>query len=250
MPLSYAQTGVYFECLKNPTSTIYNIPYLLTYPAGTDADRLAKCVKQVVGQHPELSVHFTTEGDTIVQTTEGSVPVEIPFSVMKKEELDEYKNEFVRPFNLQKAPLYRFEIVKTDDTVHLLMDIHHLVFDGGSADLLIRQIGCALEGKPVEKETYTYLDFVCDQQKAEESEAFKVAQQFFAEKLQTCEGASEIPADLPNTDNQDSSARPSAPPTTKRPQPSAASRKSRLPICSSLPQVMWYRATLTTARSI
>lgn len=202
MPLSYAQTGVYFECLKNPTSTIYNIPYLLTYPAGTDADRLAKCVKQVVGQHPELSVHFTTEGDTIVQTTEGSVPVEVPFSVMKKEELDEYKNEFVRPFNLQKAPLYRFEIVKTDDTVHLLMDIHHLVFDGGSADLLIRQIGTALEGKPVEKETYTYLDFVCDQQKAEESEAFKAAQQFFAEKLQTCEGASEIPADLPNTDNQ------------------------------------------------
>ena len=202
VPLSYAQAGVYFECLKNPTSTIYNIPYLLTYPAGTDADRLAECVKQVVGQHPELSVHFTTEGDTIVQTTEGSVPVEVPFSVMKKEELDEYKNEFVRPFNLQKAPLYRFEIVKTDDTVHLLMDIHHLVFDGGSADLLIRQIGTALEGKPVEKETYTYLDFVCDQQKAEESEAFKAAQQFFAEKLQTCEGASEIPADLPNTDNQ------------------------------------------------
>ena len=202
VPLSYAQTGVYFECLKNPTSTIYNIPYLLTYPAGTDADRLAECVKQVVGQHPELSVHFTTEGDTIVQTTEGSVPVEVPFSVMKKEELDEYKNEFVRPFNLQKAPLYRFEIVKTDDTVHLLMDIHHLVFDGGSADLLIRQIGTALEGKPVEKETYTYLDFVCDQQKAEESEAFKAAQQFFAEKLQTSEGASEIPADLPNTDNQ------------------------------------------------
>ena len=202
VPLSYAQTGVYFECLKNPTSTIYNIPYLLTYPAGTDADRLAECVKQVVGQHPELSVHFTTEGDTIVQTTEGSVPVEIPFSMMKKEELDEYKNEFVRPFNLQKAPLYRFEIVKTNDTVHLLMDIHHLVFDGGSADLLIRQIGTALEGKPVEKETYTYLDFVCDQQKAEESEAFKAAQQFFAEKLQTCEGASEIPADLPNTDNQ------------------------------------------------
>ncbi|MBQ4175619.1 MAG: non-ribosomal peptide synthetase, partial [Prevotella sp.] len=41
VPLSYAQTGVYFDCLKNPTSTIYNIPYLLTYPAGTDASQLA-----------------------------------------------------------------------------------------------------------------------------------------------------------------------------------------------------------------
>ena len=202
VPLSYAQAGVYFECMKNPTSTIYNIPYLLTYPADTNADKLAECIKKVVGQHPELSVHFTTQGDTIVQTTEDSVPVEVPFSVMKKEELDAYKNEFVRPFNLQKAPLYRFEIVKTDDNVHLLMDIHHLVFDGGSADLLIRQLNAALEGKATDDESYTYLEFVTDQQKAEETEAFSSAQKFFAEKLQTCEGASEIPADLPKTDQQ------------------------------------------------
>ncbi|MBO4891416.1 MAG: amino acid adenylation domain-containing protein [Prevotella sp.] len=202
VPLSYAQTGVYFECLKNPTSTIYNIPYLLSYPAGVEAVKLADVVKQVVEAHPELSIHFTTEGDAIVQTLADSVPVEVPIAEMSDEALATYKNEFVRPFNLQKAPLYRFEVVKTGSGVHLLMDVHHLIFDGGSADLLIRQIGAALEGRAIEKETYTYLHFVSDQQKAEESDAFKAAQQFFAEKLQTCEGASEIPADLPKTDRQ------------------------------------------------
>ena len=201
-PLSYAQTGVYFECLKNPTSTIYNIPYLLSYPAGIEAGKLAEVVKQVVEAHPELSVHFATEGDTIVQTLADSMPVEVPITEMSDEALTAYKNEFVRPFNLNKAPLYRFEVVKTESGVHLLLDVHHLVFDGGSADLLIRQIGSALDGSPVEKESYTYLDFVSDQQKAEESDTFKAAQQFFAEKLQTCEGASEIPADLPKTDQQ------------------------------------------------
>ena len=201
-PLSYAQTGVYFECLKNPTSTVYNIPYLLSYPAGIEAGKLADIVKQVVEAHPELSIHFTTEGDAIVQTLADSLPVEVPITEMSDEALAAYKNEFVRPFNLQKAPLYRFEVVKTESGVHLLMDVHHLVFDGGSADLLIRQIGSALEGAAVEKENYTYLDFVSDQQKAEDSDTFKSAQQFFAEKLQTCEGASEIPADLPKTDQQ------------------------------------------------
>ena len=202
VPLSYAQTGVYFECLKNPTSTIYNIPYLLSYPAGIEAGKLADTVKQVVEAHPELSIHFATEGDTIVQTLADRLPVEVPITEMSDEALTAYKNEFVRPFNLNKAPLYRFEVVKTGSGVHLLLDVHHLVFDGGSADLLIRQIGSALEGSAVEKETYTYLDFVSDQQKAEESDTFKAAQQFFAEKLQTCEGASEIPADLPKTDQQ------------------------------------------------
>ena len=201
-PLSYAQTGVYFECLKNPTSTVYNIPYLLSYPAGIEAGKLADIVKQIVEAHPELSIHFTTEGDAIVQTLADSLPVEVPITEMSDEALAAYKNEFVRPFNLQKAPLYRFEVVKTESGVHLLMDVHHLVFDGGSADLLIRQIGSALEGAAVEKENYTYLDFVSDQQKAEDSDTFKSAQQFFAEKLQTCEGASEIPADLPKTDQQ------------------------------------------------
>ena len=201
-PLSYAQTGVYFDCLKNPASTIYNIPYLLSYPEGTDANVLADVVKRVIESHPELSVHFTTEGDTIIQTTDDSVPVEVGITEMSEEELAKYKNEFVRPFNLQKPPLYRVEVVKTPAGVYLLMDLHHLVFDGGSADLLIRQINAAVEGKEVEKEAYNYLEFVLDQQAAEETDAFKESQRFFAEKLQTCEGASEIPADLPKSDEQ------------------------------------------------
>ncbi len=201
-PLSYAQTGVYFDCLKNPASTIYNIPYLLSYPEGIEANRLADAVKRVVEAHPELNVHFTTEGDSIIQTTVDSVPVEVDITEMTEEELAKYKNEFVRPFNLQKPPLYRAEVVKTPAGVNLLLDVHHLIFDGGSADLLIRQINALLEGNTIEKESYNYLDFVADQQAAEESETFKASQQFFAEKLQTCEGASEIPADLPKTDEQ------------------------------------------------
>ena len=199
-PLSYAQTGVYFDCLKNPTSTIYNIPYLLSYPAGTEPARLAEAVKKVADCHPELSIHFTTEGENIVQTTEGSVPVEVPVTKKTAAELADYKTAFVRPFNLQKAPLYRFEVVETETGVCLLMDLHHLIFDGGSADLFIRQINDALEGKDIERERYTYLDFIADQKAAEDSEAFKDAQQFFTGRLQACEGASELPADLPKTD--------------------------------------------------
>ena len=202
VPLSYAQTGVYYDCLKNPTSTIYNIPHLLTYPAGVAAAELAQAVKRVFETHPVLNVHFTTQGDTIVQTTEGAVPVEVPITRMTDEELNAYKNEFVQPFNLQKPPLYRCQVVETPQGVHLLLDVHHLLFDGGSADLLIRQISAALEGGAVENESYNYMDFVADQQEAEQSEEFAQAQKFFAERLQTCEGASEIPADLPKTDNQ------------------------------------------------
>ena len=206
VPLSYAQTGVYFDCIKNPTSTLYNIPYLLHFPQGTDVGRLADAVEKVVMSHPGLSVHFATQDNSIVQTTDDCVTISFRdgaggiISEMTDGQLASYKNDFVRPFNLQKAPLYRFEIVKTESGVHLLMDIHHLVFDGGSADLFIRQICSALEGHGIEKESYTYLDFVADQQSARETGEFLQARQFFAEKLKTCEGASEIPADLHKKD--------------------------------------------------
>ena len=200
--LSYAQTGVYFDCLKNPTSTIYNIPYLLTFPADTDAELLAKSVKQVVELHPELHVRFTTQGDSIVQTLDGQVNIEVPIVEMTAEQLVTYKNDFVQPFNLQKAPLCRFEVVKSEAGVGLLMDVHHLVFDGGSADLFIRQLCEAYEGGKLEPETYTYLDYVADQQKAADSETMRASEQFFAQQLSTCEGASEVPADLPKSDQQ------------------------------------------------
>ena len=200
--MSYAQTGVYIDCVSNPTSTLYNIPFLLNFPAGIDAAKLAEAVKRVVEAHPELGVHFTTEGDTVMQTLADSVPVEVPMTEMSDQQLAAYKQEFVRPFELQKPPLYRFEVVKTESGVKLLMDVHHLVFDGSSADLFIHQIISVLENSAVDKENYTYFDFVSDQQKDADSDAFKAAQQFFAEKLQNCEGASEIPADLPKTDQQ------------------------------------------------
>ncbi len=199
-PLSYAQTGVYFECLKNPASTIYNIPYLLRFPDGLQAQALVEAVKKIVQTHPELHVHFTTDGDRIVQTTADAVPVEVPITHMSEAELETYKNDFVRPFNLQKPPLYRFEVVTTEVGTRLLLDLHHLIFDGGSADLFIRQLCGVLEGQNVEAERYTYLDFAVDQQQAESSPEFAQSKTFFDNALAACEGASEIPADLPKTD--------------------------------------------------
>ena len=189
-PLSYTQTGVFFECLKNPTSTIYNIPYLLSFPQGVAADRLAEVVKQVVKAHPELGAHF------VVQTIDDAPDAEVTVIKMTDAQLIDYKHEFVRPFNLQKAPLYRLEVVETPTGVHLLVDIHHLLFDGGSADMMFKQICECLDGGTVEKEKYTYIDFTLDQQAAEQTEEFRSAQQFFAKKLGDFESASEIPADL------------------------------------------------------
>ena len=197
-PLSYAQMGVYVECMKNPTSTIYNIPFKVAFPKTIDTQALADALRSLVKLHPQLTIHFGSEGSETVQIVEPEQQVEITISNLSEAELERYKHEFVRPFNLNRGPLYHFEIVTTEQQVYLLMDVHHLVFDGASMDLFLNQLCASLNGEALDAEDLSYANFVMEEKEAESGENFAAASAWFQESLGTLEGVTEIPADLPN----------------------------------------------------
>ena len=170
IPLSYAQMGVYVDCMKQPESTIYNTPVIAKFPKDTDINLLVRAVQTLVKSHPMLQAHFDSAGTEIVQTVDPDQPVEIAQSKHTEEEMPQYKWEFVKPFNLRQGPLYHIEIVTTEEWVYLMMDIHHLVVDGGSFDVLLSQLSALLNGQEIEPETVTYADFVAAQKVAESSE--------------------------------------------------------------------------------
>jgi len=197
-PLSYAQAGVYVECIKQPQSTIYNIPVKAAFPKDTDAARLAEAAKTLVRIHPQLTVCFGIQDGNVVQTVHPELTVEVPVTGMKENELYAYKHEFVKPFNLSKGPLCRMEVVETEQGVYLLMDVHHLVADGASVDIMLRQLCQTLEGHAVEAERYSYAQYVAGQGKAEEGAEYTAAKEFFRQQLDECEEVTEVPADLTN----------------------------------------------------
>ena len=197
-PLSYAQIGVYVDCMKQPTSTIYNIPSLTRFPKGTDVQLLAQSIETLIKAHPQFFVHFDSEGGEIIQIVDTNQPVDVAKSQLSEAELEKYKVEFVRPFNLRQGPLYRMEIVTTEQDVYLLADVHHLVFDGGSFDLFLNQLCDLMNGKEIEAEAISYAAFVADEKAAENSPSYKEAKNFFNERLGKVEGVTEVPADLTN----------------------------------------------------
>ena len=198
VPLSYAQTGVYFDCLKNPTSTLYNIPYCIKFQKSTDTTALAEAVRTLVKAHPQMTVHFGNGEEGIVQTTDLEQVVEISVKQMSEEDLAHYKQDFVKPFDLSTGPLYRFEIVTTEQQSYLLMDVHHMVFDGGSTDIFLQQLCSVLNGSPVEEEDQTYATYVAAEKAAEGGENYLAAKDFFKERLAAVEAATEVRPDLPN----------------------------------------------------
>ncbi|MBO4624241.1 MAG: amino acid adenylation domain-containing protein [Bacteroidales bacterium] len=210
VPLSFSQTGVYFECMKDPASTIYNIPMLLTLPEGTDATALQEAVKKAALNHPELFVQFTNDENGVVQVM-GEKAVEVPVTQMSEKEMGEFCHGFVRPFNLSKDKLFRFEIVQTDKALYLYCDIHHLVCDGYSYDVLIHEICDLMDGKEIEPEMCTYAQFVAEQQAAESGEEFAQAADFFKQRLGEVENVTEIAPDLVNPKPQGENGRTYAP---------------------------------------
>ncbi len=201
LTLTYPQQGVYFDCVKNPESVMYNVPFMYTFPATVEEEQLVEAVKATVGNHQSFRLTFGTKGGEPVMQVGTEVAVDVPIKHMSGEELKREMERFVRPFNLQRGPLFRLEVVRSEEGLHLLIDCHHLITDGGSFDLVMREISARLRGEAVEAERYPYTLFALHQKQAEHGEEYEKAKEFFHSRLKECEGASEITADMPKDEH-------------------------------------------------
>lgn len=196
MPLSSAQLGVFYDCMKRPDAMIYNIPMMFTFSNQTDAQRLAKAAQAVIKAHPVLTARLAEKEETVVQVLSGTEPAEIPVLQMAEDELAKEKKCFARPFDLFEGPLYRIEVVKTQNRVSLLMDTHHIVFDGLSMSVFLEELKRAYEtGKPA-GEGATFFDAALEENKILLSPQGKEAEDYYDKLFERFENASDIPYDL------------------------------------------------------
>ena len=190
-PLTFQQAGVYFDCMKTPLSTLYNIPMRWTLPSSLDEQKVREAVEQVLRCHPVLNSRFEVrEGQAMLIPVEAEPVVAV--LTVAPEDFDAYRNGFMQPFNLSEGPLYRVAVVRSGDTLSLFTDFHHLVFDGRSYDIFITELTAALGGKAPAAEQYSYFDYAADQLSSKESEAFAAARDFFRHRMEGCEGASAV----------------------------------------------------------
>lgn len=203
-PLSHGQKGVYYESMKRPRSTIYNEPMMMKFSNKTDMERLYSSLKSVLEAHPYISTHLEMMGSEVMQVR-NECDVDIDSIKMTEDELLTFKKDFVKPFDLFEGPLYRLVLAETEEAKYILSDFHHIIFDGGSYDLLLHQIKDAYEGQGVEPEDYSYYQYIEDQKNIDKEEYLE-AEQYFHSRLQYMESASEIPLDLSGNEEEGKTA--------------------------------------------
>jgi amino acid adenylation domain-containing protein len=198
-PLTYQQEGVYFDCMKAPHETVYNIPVMWTLPAGLDAEKVRDCVLGVLKCHPYINTHFEMIDGKVMQVPTDKEP-EVELLSIDETELEGFKTAFTKPFNLSEGPLYRVAVVQAGGGLYLFTDFHHTIFDGRSYDIFMTELTAAVDGKEPSNEAYSYFDYASDQKEAEEGEEFAAARDFFNGQMAGCEGASGILPDLEKGD--------------------------------------------------
>ena len=193
-PLSSVQLAVYYDTMKRAADISYNIPTCLAF-TDIDCDRLAEAVKAAVRAHSCLNAHIEVRGGQLVQVRADDIRPEVPVTMLTENEIEAHKHSFVRPFDLEESPLYRFEIVKTENRTYLFSDIHHIVFDGFSLSVLMRDISRAYNGETLVPEKYTAFDYALADSEYKNSERYKGSEEHFAKLLASFESPSSIPAD-------------------------------------------------------
>lgn len=190
-PLTNNQLGLYFACLKNPGTLEYNIPFAFSLDTSVDSKKLQKAIESVIDAHAYMKTHFALVQNEPVQLRLDEEPALVSLHSATPEEYQSALKGFVRPFNFFEGPLYRIEIYETGESVHILCDFHHIIFDGGSLDIFLKDLTAAYEGKPLQKERYTAFDAAL----AEKEKDDKKAEAYFREKLNDGEGATHFPRD-------------------------------------------------------
>jgi len=184
--LSSAQKRLYILHQMDPESTAYNIPEVIPLGEEPDLGKFEETFIKLINCHESLRTSFHMIGDEPSQRIHDKVEFAIGYYDLTAKTREDTRSEneihrssfiihhFVRPFDLSQAPLLRVGLIKTGDVRYLLMvDMHHIISDGVSHDILVRDFMKLYEGREVALLRIQYKDFSKWQNRENEKENLK-----------------------------------------------------------------------------
>ena len=179
MPLTDSQMGIYLDGIANEFSCKYNIPFAFDFAAGSvDARRLQDAVTKAVANFRAFATRIDVVNGTPMMKPAEKLP-EVKFVETSDDEFQQMKASFVKPFSFADGALWRAVVVKTPKHVHLLFDIHHILFDGTSLVVFERAIATAYNGEKIAPESWTPFEVSAYEIARQKSEQVAKAYEYF-----------------------------------------------------------------------
>ncbi|NLD47202.1 MAG: amino acid adenylation domain-containing protein, partial [Clostridiaceae bacterium] len=181
-PLSAAQKRLYLLNKMDKDSTIYNIPIGMFIEGSLDIERFKNVLQQLVNRHESFRTSFHMHEDEPVQKIADEVLLSMEYIEAAEYEVSDICKKFIRPFDLEAAPLLRVCLVRLDEQKHVfLIDMHHIISDGTSMRVVFDEIAGLYNGETLEPLRIHYKDYSVWQQENMENEKMKKQELYWKE---------------------------------------------------------------------
>jgi alpha-ketoglutarate-dependent taurine dioxygenase/acyl carrier protein len=208
-PLSSNQQALYFLHRLAPDSGAYNIAIALKIHGALNQSILNRVLQELIARHAALRTTFAVEQGELTQRVHDHVDAKCEVkdvSTCSDKTINDLLREFAdRPFDLELGPLFRAALfVRSQTEYSLLLNIHHIVCDGWSLMVLLRELGVLYEAfsegqeSPLPELEARYADFVEWQRRWLQSDGFTAQLAYWRRKLDAAKVA-QLPADRART---------------------------------------------------
>jgi tyrocidine synthetase-3 len=189
-PVSSAQKRQFILWQLEGRGVHYNIPTGFILKGETDPAKIEDVLKSIIDRHDSLRTSFELRDGAIVQVVHKSAA----FSLARREgaevDIEKVFAEFVRPFDLGCAPLFRAELIRTASDEHvLLIDMHHIISDGASASVFISEFAALYNGGELPPLNVQYKDYTAWHNALTASDKMKQQESYWLDRF-----SGELPA--------------------------------------------------------
>ncbi|WP_218133149.1 non-ribosomal peptide synthetase [Paenibacillus sp. OK060] len=195
-PVSFAQRRMMILNEMEGIQTAYNMPTVLQLEGDVDMLKMEEVFRQLIERHEAFRTSLHYEEGEPVQVIHSDVPFGIEF--LKDGTVEEVIGKFVRPFDLSKAPLIRVGTMQETNGKQLLfIDMHHIISDGVSMNLLAEEFDHLYSGYQLPELELQYKDYAVWQQDEAGREYYKAQEAYWLTQLSGDLPVLELPTDYP-----------------------------------------------------
>ncbi|EMH4075209.1 amino acid adenylation domain-containing protein [Serratia marcescens] len=207
LPLSFAQQRLWFLTQLEGMSETYHIPLALRLHGRLDRQALQHSLDALYARHESLRSRFITREDRPQVQILPANGLPLAFHDLRRHPAQAdtlCRQAATQPFDLTQGPLVRAALLRLADEEHLfLLTCHHIVSDGWSTGILLRELGALYgafrrgDADPLPLPTLQYPDYAAWQRRYLTPERLAAQAQYWRETLSDAPALLTLPTDRP-----------------------------------------------------